>query len=183
MVDDVIACNYSIARAPARSSEKVIVSVDVNIARNTLPCWCVIMLAPVIRSVIPYQWFLSHCDPSHTNAPLTPTLFLLAASSLSLFEAWLVLFCVYQQTMSLGLTGAHWGSGDCFDYVVLRPGPGPASFNYWKSIVTRPSPRLPRYHANHDSPASVIRSQPSFLHRNLVRSNTGHQPLPTHTSL
>ena len=75
MVDDVIACNYSIARAPARSSEKVIVSVDVNIARNTLPCWCVIMLAPVIRSVIPYQWFLSHCDPSHTNAPLTPTLY------------------------------------------------------------------------------------------------------------
>ena len=38
MVDDVIACNYSIAGAPARSSEKVIVSVDVNIARNTLPC-------------------------------------------------------------------------------------------------------------------------------------------------
>ena len=58
------------------------------------------MLAPVIRSVIPYQWFVSHCDPSHTNAPLTPTISLLAASSLSLFEAWLVLVCVYQQTMS-----------------------------------------------------------------------------------
>ena len=88
-------------------------SVDVNIARNTLPCWCVIMLALVIRSVIPYQWFLSHCDPSHTNAPLTPTLSLLAASALWLFEAPLV--CV------VGLSDLTGGSGDCFDYVVLRP--------------------------------------------------------------
>ena len=135
------------------------------------------MLAPVIRSVIPYQWFVSHCDPSHTNAPLTPTISLLAASSLSLFEAWLVLVCVYQQTMSACQTSVRALETVLIMFCsALPPCPVPASFNYWKSIVTRPS--LPRYHANHDSPASVIRSQPSFLRGNLLRWSHGHQPHP-----
>ena len=68
---------------------------------NISPCSCVITLALLIRSVIPYQWFLSHCDPSHTNAPLTPPLYVLALSLLShhisLFEAWLVQCSVYHQ--------------------------------------------------------------------------------------
>ena len=81
MVDDVIACNYSIAGAPARSSEKVIVSVDVNIARNTLPWWCVIMLGPSNQICYPVSmisvtlWSITHKRSTYANI-----IFLLAAS-------------------------------------------------------------------------------------------------------
>ena len=69
----------------------------------------------VSRSVIPYQWYLSHCYPSHTNAPLTPAL--CAASPCHLSSHFTAIsstgfiFCSPADMSDRGETG------DCFDCV------------------------------------------------------------------
>ena len=62
----------------------------------------------------------------------------------------------------------HWSSGDCFDYyVVLRPAQtGPASFNYWKSIVTRSR--------------CLGASGPSIMQHHESPGGSGHWSAPRH---
>ena len=108
-------------------------------------------------------WSITHKRSTYAN--------IIPAGSKRALTVWSLAgwFCVYQQTMS-DLSVA-------LETVLIMlycalPRPHSTIGNQLELG------RLQRYHANHDSPASVIRSQPSFLRGNLLRWSHGHQPHP-----
>ena len=99
---------------------------------NISPCSCVITLALLIRSVIPYQWFLSHCDPSHTELHLHHH-----------YTSWHSLSSlITYHCLKLGWFNVPFTTRNvtvCVLIVLFSPR---CSVHYWKSIVTPASGAL-----------------------------------------
>ena len=121
-------------------------------------------------------WSITHKRSTYANN-------LPAGSKLS-FTVWsLTGFSLCLPADNVSLSDLSEGSGDSFDYVLQRP----ALYRPHSTIGNQLElGRLQRYHANHDSPASVIIFQPSFLRGNLLISvgeDSGSYPVMSHLSL